>query len=144
MFPPTAVRDVYLIVKQGERVLFLLRSGTGYKDGEWSLPSGKVEAGETYSAGAIRELAEETGIEIDSADLRFAHVIERTEADDGVPWVGVFFEADTDATPSNRERDKHTAMEWFSLDALPEPTVGYTAHVLAAVARGELFTEWSE
>jgi 8-oxo-dGTP pyrophosphatase MutT (NUDIX family) len=143
MFPTTAVRDVYLIVRNGDRVLFLFRSGTGYKDDEWNLPAGKVDGRETFTAAAVRELAEETGIEIGEAELRAVHVIERNE-DDGDPWVGVYFEVTTSATPVNREPDKHSAMDWFPLDALPQPTVRYTAHVLAAIARGEVFTEWSE
>ena len=143
MYPTTAVRDVYVIVRNGERVLFLFRSGTGYKDGEWNLPAGKADGRETYTAAALRELAEETGIEVGARDLRPVHVVERSERG-GDPWVGVYFEVTTDATPVNREPDKHAALDWFSLDALPDPIVGYTAHVLAAVARGEVFSEWSE
>jgi 8-oxo-dGTP pyrophosphatase MutT (NUDIX family) len=143
MYPTTAVRDVYLIVRNGDQVLFLFRSGTGYKDGEWNLPAGKVDGRETYHSAAVRELAEETGITIREADLRAVHVIERSE-DGGDPWVGVYFEVTTDATPENREPDKHATLDWFALDALPTPTVGYTAHVLAAIARGEVFSAWSE
>jgi 8-oxo-dGTP diphosphatase len=47
--PPTAIRDVYVIVRKGSDVLLMLREGTGYKDGAWGLPSGKVEPGETYA-----------------------------------------------------------------------------------------------
>jgi 8-oxo-dGTP diphosphatase len=143
VFPITAVRDVYMIVRDADRVLLLFRSGTGYKDGEWSLPAGKVEAGETYTAGAVRELAEEVGIEIDASHLRPVHVMERVESG-GDPWVGVYFDVTADATPINSEPDKHSAMEWFSLDALPQPMVAYAAHALAAIARGEVFSEWSE
>jgi 8-oxo-dGTP diphosphatase len=143
MYPTTAVRDVYLLVRDGDRLLFLFRSGTGYKDGEWNVPAGKVDGRETFTSAAIRELAEETGVEVGATDLRAVHVIERNEAD-GDPWVGVYFEVTTDALPVNREPEKHSAMDWFPATAPPEPIVGYTAHVLAALARGEVFTEWSE
>jgi len=143
VIPTTAVRDVYLIVRRGDHALFLFRSGTGYKDGEWNVPAGKVEGRETFTAAAIRELAEETGIVVDAADMRPVHVVERNEAG-GDPWVGVYFDVTTDAVPVNREPEKHSAMEWFAVNELPEPTVGYTAHVLSAINRGDVFTEWSE
>ena len=36
--------------------------------GEWSLPGGKMEWGETFEEGAIREVLEETGIQISGPD----------------------------------------------------------------------------
>jgi 8-oxo-dGTP diphosphatase len=35
---------------------------------DWSLPKGKLEAGESAEAGAIREIAEETGVEVRLGD----------------------------------------------------------------------------
>jgi len=141
--PPSAIRDVYLFVRDGDRLLLLLRSGTGYKDGEWGPPSGKVEADESYTEAAIRELAEETGIAIAPADLHFVHAIERQSADEP-SWVGMFFEVTTTATPENREPHKHAAVEWFPIDALPDNTVGYAVHVLTAIAAGQQFSQWRE
>ena len=37
---------------------------TGHKDYSWSLPKGRMEAGEGYLDAAIRELREETGIDL--------------------------------------------------------------------------------
>ena len=42
---PSAIRDVYVFVRRGDLLLLLLRDGTGYKDGEWGPPAGKVEVG---------------------------------------------------------------------------------------------------
>ena len=33
--------------------LSINRSGTGYKDGEWNVPAGKVDGRETYAAAAV-------------------------------------------------------------------------------------------
>src|SRR5690606_272172 len=68
---PSAIRDVYVLARRRDDVLLLLRSGTGYRDGEWGPPAGKVEPGETYAEAAARELAEETGIRVGPLDLRF-------------------------------------------------------------------------
>jgi 8-oxo-dGTP diphosphatase len=43
--------------------LLLVRRGHGPAAGEWSIPGGRVEPGETTAEAVVRELAEETGVE---------------------------------------------------------------------------------
>lgn len=43
--------------------LLLIRRGRGPAAGEWSVPGGRVEAGETVGEAVVREVAEETGLE---------------------------------------------------------------------------------
>lgn len=43
--------------------LLLIRRGHGPGAGEWSIPGGRVEAGETLAEAVVRELAEEAGVE---------------------------------------------------------------------------------
>ena len=122
--------------------MLLLRSGTGYKDGEWGPPSGKAEPGETYTEAAIRELAEETGIRVGRRDLRLVHAIERIPTS-GSHWVGLFFEVDVaSAKPVNREPHKHSALDFFPISTPPDRTVDYVRHVVDAVRRGERYSEW--
>jgi len=72
---PTAVQ-VRLFDEQG-RVLFLRRAGTGFFDGFWSLPGGHVENGESLRQAAVRELAEELGIEVAQEALTPVAVVHR-------------------------------------------------------------------
>ena len=50
-------------------VLILRRTNTSHGDGQWCLPGGILDYGETVSQGARRELSEETGLEC--RDLTF-------------------------------------------------------------------------
>ncbi len=49
--------------------LLLIRRGHGPAAGEWSIPGGRVEPGETLAEAVVRELAEETGLEAVCDDL---------------------------------------------------------------------------
>jgi 8-oxo-dGTP diphosphatase len=42
--------------------VLLIKRGNPPRQGQWSLPGGRLEWGETLKAGALRELAEETGV----------------------------------------------------------------------------------
>jgi 8-oxo-dGTP diphosphatase len=43
--------------------LLVVRRGHGPAAGDWSVPGGRVERGETLAEAVVRELAEETGLE---------------------------------------------------------------------------------
>jgi 8-oxo-dGTP diphosphatase len=59
---------VGVIVLDGARVL-LIRRGKAPKLGQWSLPGGRLELGETLRACAVREVLEETGLSVLVRDL---------------------------------------------------------------------------
>lgn len=62
------VPAVGVVCLKGDEVL-LIRRGTPPRQGEWSLPGGRLEMGETLAHAALRELREETGVEAELVGL---------------------------------------------------------------------------
>lgn len=60
--PRLPVPAVGVVCLRGDEVL-LIRRGTPPRLGEWSLPGGRIQAGERVVDAALRELREETGVE---------------------------------------------------------------------------------
>lgn len=60
--PKTPIPCVGVICFRGADVL-LIRRGTAPRKGEWSIPGGRIEAGELETDAALRELFEETSIQ---------------------------------------------------------------------------------
>ena len=60
--PPLPTVAVGLIARDRRGRLLLVRRGKPPAKGSWSLPGGRVEAGETLAEAAARELREETGL----------------------------------------------------------------------------------
>jgi ADP-ribose pyrophosphatase YjhB (NUDIX family) len=57
--------------------------------GEYALPGGHLEYGESFEACAVRELEEETGISVPAASGRFAHAV-NSVFPGGAHYVTVF------------------------------------------------------
>lgn len=130
--PYTSIVDALVILVRDERVLLARRQGTGYADGWWNLPSGKLEESETIAQAAVREAQEEIGVTITEADLRFAHLIHYRNSF-GHARMGVFFEALAwDGEPYNAEPHKCAEVGWWPLDRLPPETYPYTAEGLVS------------
>jgi 8-oxo-dGTP diphosphatase len=66
------------VVISGNRVL-LIQRGNPPLEGQWSIPGGMLELGETLIEGVRRELAEETGLDV--RVLNLIEVFERLDLD---------------------------------------------------------------
>ena len=58
---------VGIICLRGDDVL-LIKRGQPPRQGEWSIPGGRIEPGESQKQAALREVAEETGVTASSFD----------------------------------------------------------------------------
>jgi 8-oxo-dGTP diphosphatase len=116
---------VFVILRNDAgKILLQQRAGTGYLDGYWDLPSGHVEYGESIHDTAVREVAEEVGVQIRVEDLALVHIdqyfIGRTDRD----YVNFTFTARAwEGEPKLGEPEKCSAIGWFASDMLPEKCV---------------------
>lgn len=98
-------------------------------EGTWTLPGGKFDFGESFEQGAAREVAEETGIQIDSATLRLISVTNDRVPDAHFVTLGFLCEQFSGG-PKVMEPDEITEWRWFPLDELPIPLFSSAAKIL--------------
>lgn len=98
-YPDRPIVGVGGVVVEDGAVLLVKRAGEPLK-GQWSLPGGAVELGETLTEAVARELREETGLEVRLLDI--VEVFERI----------------------SRDADERTRYHYVLIDYLCEPTGG--------------------
>jgi 8-oxo-dGTP diphosphatase len=67
-YPDAPLVGVGAIIAEAGRVV-LVKRGHAPLLGEWSIPGGVLEVGETVQAAAVREAREETGLTVEPAEL---------------------------------------------------------------------------
>lgn len=136
----TNIPCVAIILRRDDKVLFLLREHTGWSDGNYCLPSGHVEENESFTDAARRELQEETGIQVEAAELDQVLVLHH-QSDDGVRVTSCFEVNNLPAEPVNAEPDKHSEIAWLDPGNLPENIVPSSRFMLEQLAGGQHYAE---
>lgn len=127
------------VVRVGDRVLLLRRRDGRYLGGQWDVPGGTVEPGETPGDAAVRECAEETGLvaelgpkvnraenrDTEGRDILFhtlTYELRVPTPGDGIPPVAL-------------TEDEHDDHAWLTVsDALNLPLVWHVRDTLRALA----------
>ena len=135
-FPVT----VHLLFLRGDQILIARRKNTGYRDGEYSVPAGHLDGGETVLAAGIREAREEVGLELEPSGLEFVGVMHRLEDDERVDF---FLRVRTwSGEPVNSEPEKCDDLRWVGVASLPQNTVPYVRRAIGNHLNGRLFDEF--
>ncbi|KAH7516605.1 hypothetical protein FEM48_Zijuj10G0152800 [Ziziphus jujuba var. spinosa] len=121
---PTPKVGVAVFLIRGKTVLLGRRRSTGVGDTKFSLPSGHLEFGESFEECAVRELKEETGLDIEK--IEFLTVTNNVFLDEVKPshYVAIFVRAflrDPHQEPENLEPTKCDGWDWYEWDNLPKP-----------------------
>jgi mutator protein MutT len=131
-YPERPVIGVGAIVMDGDRVLLIKRAHEPLK-GQWSLPGGGVEVGETLEQATAREVREETGLDVEVGPI--VDVIDRIARDTSGGVEHHFVLVDFVCRPSGGTlccASDADAAEWVAVDALARYGV---AEVTVAVIR---------
>ena len=110
---------VGVCVRKDGKVLMGKRKG-GLMPGTWALPGGRLDMNEELEACAVREIREETGIEI--KNTRFITFTNDIAKEAGMHYLTLFYEADWKAGEALvMEPDKCEEWKWSRWDSLPQP-----------------------
>jgi len=136
---------VYVIFRDGNKVLLGKRANTSYFDGSYSIPGGHVDGNEKVIDAAIREAKEELAAEVTRDELKLVHVMHRF-SDTPTPHerIDLGFET-TKLHPeiANNEPGKCSDLNWFALDDLPKNIVPEVKIILEKVAQGEVYSDYN-
>ena len=135
-FPVT----VHLLFFRGDQVLLLRRFNTGYADGQYSVPAGHLEGGETVIAAARREGLEETGVRIEAEDVAFSSVVHRKDGDERVDFF--VHVQNWQGEPANTEPEKCDELRWVNINELPDNVIPYVTKAIQNHLLGISFNEF--
>jgi 8-oxo-dGTP diphosphatase len=117
-YPRPALTADCVVITKGEmpEVLLIQRGDEPYK-GQWAFPGGFMEMDETTEECAIRELKEETGLEL--SELHQIGVYSKVDRDPRGRTVTVAYLAVVDSTIAVEGQDDAAKAEWWPLTTPP-------------------------
>ncbi|MFY9661732.1 MAG: NUDIX hydrolase [Terriglobales bacterium] len=126
--PLVGVGAVIVARHSGENRVLLIRRGTPPLLGEWSLPGGVLECGETLREAVMREAHEETGLTVEPGEM--LGVYERVIRDEERRVRYHFVLIDFLCRPLGgdlKAGSDAADVRWFSRDELPALNLTYDA-----------------
>jgi len=130
-YPEKPIVGIGGVVIEDGKTLLIRRANEPLK-GQWSIPGGTLELGETLAEGVARELLEETGLEV--RVLEMIEVFERINFGRGADetWTDVVNSGFASTNPETREEKRKPRFHFVIVDYLCERISG------AAVAGGDV------
>ncbi|MEG2803564.1 NUDIX domain-containing protein [Stenotrophomonas sp.] len=124
------------VIQRADGAVLLVQRGRPPEQGHWGLPGGKVDWMETVEAAVVREVQEETGLQV--VIERLLCVVDHFEPALAQHWVApVYLARSVDDRPARCcEPEALLAVQWFRPDALPAPLTLSARQGLARLSAG--------
>ena len=120
------------VILNDNNEILLLQRNKAPEAGNWSVPGGAVEFGETMENALKRELREELGIEIEI--IKPLTFTDHIPAPKSTHWVVATFLAKvTSGEVINKEPEKHQQLAWFSPTDIPTNSTSTTISAVKSI-----------
>jgi len=126
---------------RGDTVLLARRCNVEFGSGLYHMVGGKVETGESARHAVMREVREETGLDIPEAAFSLIHTLHRKGTE--TEFIALYFSVDISKMDEPRimEPHKHDAMQFFPIDQLPENIIPSHKQVIECLKSGINYSE---
>ncbi len=114
---PAVTADCVVITKESVPQVLLIERGADPYKGCWAFPGGFMDMDETTEQCAIRELEEETGLQV--SELHQIGAYSKVDRDPRGRTVTVAYLAIVDEPIAVIGQDDAVKAQWFPIDALP-------------------------
>lgn len=139
--------DVHLLLLSDGDLLLGRRANTGYGDGAYEPPSGRLAERETLVEAAVRVAAAQVGIALDPAQVSLAHVLHDVS---GLGQMAFFLTADAWAGEVGSARPgpgipgprSYSDFGWFPLAELPANMIDRARVAVRNFATGARFSTY--
>ena len=135
--------DIHLLLVSGGDLLLGRRANTGYGDGAYEPPSGRLAERETLVEAAVRVAAAQVGIALDPACVSLAHVLHDVS---GAGRMAFFLTADGwDGDPSAvplAGAGSYSDFGWYPLTELPANMIDRARVAVRNYAAGARFSTY--
>ena len=129
---PVLYASSALVFDDSGRVLLIKQNYGGRKYG---VPGGAVEPGETPTEAAVREVREETGVDVSLGPLTGLYTLRKP---DHTLLCYVFLATIEHGEPAVPPTGEIAALGWFHCDALPEPRTSLVAPAVEDACAGRV------
>lgn len=131
------------VVRQNDRIL-LVRQAAGHSlEGQWTVPWGRIEHGESPSAAAIREIWEEGGVRVEVEGLLGVQELPSPQ-EGGIALVYLCRHVTGDPEPRDTETDAAGYYSLLELDAMRDPIEPWSDWLVRRVLAGRFTVTYAD